>query len=423
MFANRNSAGRQLASRVGHLNAAGTVVLGLPRGGVVVAAEVARVLHVPLDVVVVRKLPTPQWPELALGALGEDGVSVFNGEICRLARVGSGDLRAIEGATRRALNRRVAEFRGARRPLPLAGRTAIIVDDGLATGATAEAACRVARARGAARIVLAVPVASRDALTRLQSVADEVLWLSVDDDMIAVGQWYDDFTQVTDEEVVALLAQSAERWTDEDVAIPAGLVELPGRLTVPHGATGVVVFAHGSGSSRHSPRNQYVAMLLNRGGLGTLLFDLLTPDEAADRHNLFNIPLLAGRLCAAVEWLRQQPEGKDLPVGLFGASTGAAAALSAAARADAGIAAIVSRGGRPDLAGPALDQVIAPTLLIVGGNDASVLTLNEIAQRHLRCPNRLAVVPGATHLFEEPGTLSAAASLARDWFRQHLPER
>ncbi len=222
MFANRTSAGRQLAERLKHLNAADAVVLGLPRGGVVVAAEVARALHVPLDVIVVRKIPTPQHPELALGAVGEDGVCVLNEQICRLAGVGSGDLRAIEAATRRAVNRRVADLRGTHRPRPLAGRTAIIVDDGLATGATAEAACRVARARGAARVALAVPVASRDALTRLQMVADEVVGEYVDDDMIAVGRWYEDFSQVTDEQVVALLAQFVDPWTDEEVTITAG---------------------------------------------------------------------------------------------------------------------------------------------------------------------------------------------------------
>jgi putative phosphoribosyl transferase len=182
-----------------------------------------------------------------------------------------------------------------------------------------------------------------------------------------------------------------------------------------------VVFAHGSGSSRHSARNRYVASVLNQARLGTLLFDLLTAEEEVDRANVFDIALLARRLTGATGWLRAQPGTARLPVGYFGASTGAAAALLAAAEPGADIAAVVSRGGRPDLASPRLGLVRAPTLLIVGGNDEAVLALNRRAQAELRCENDLAVVPGATHLFEEPGTLAAAAALARDWFTGHLP--
>jgi putative phosphoribosyl transferase len=185
---------------------------------------------------------------------------------------------------------------------------------------------------------------------------------------------------------------------------------------VPAGATGIVAFAHGSGSSRDSPRNRYVAALLNDAGLGSLLFDLLTPKEEADWANVFDIGLLAGRLAAATSWLRSQPGTAGMPVGYFGASTGAAAALLAAAEPGSDVAAVVSRGGRPDLAGPRLGLVRAPVLLIVGGSDEAVLALNRQAQAELNCPNELAVVPGATHLFEEPGTLAQAAILARDWF-------
>jgi len=194
-----------------------------------------------------------------------------------------------------------------------------------------------------------------------------------------------------------------------------------GRLTMPDQATGFVLFAHGSGSSRRSPRNRYVAAVLNQAGLGTLLFDLLTPDEETDRANVFDIGLLARRLIDVTGWLRSHPASAGLPVGYFGASTGAAAALWAAAEPGTGIAAVVSRGGRPDLAGRRLSSVRAPTLLIVGGRDDVVLGLNRQAQAELRCENQLAVVPGATHLFEEPGTLAAAAGLARDWFLRHLP--
>ena len=202
--------------------------------------------------------------------------------------------------------------------------------------------------------------------------------------------------------------------------MPAGPVTLPGRLTVPPDARGVVLFAHGSGSGRSSPRNLFVAGALHGARLGTLLFDLLTPEEEADRSNVFDIGLLAARLAAATGWLRAQPGMAQISVGYFGASTGAAAALLAAAQPGSDIAAIVSRGGRPDLAGPQLGSVRAPTLLIVGGLDERVLTLNVAAQAQLRAENQLAVVPGATHLFAEPGALERVAALARDWFAGHL---
>jgi putative phosphoribosyl transferase len=181
-----------------------------------------------------------------------------------------------------------------------------------------------------------------------------------------------------------------------------------------------VVFAHGSGSGRHSLRNRYVADVLNAAGLATLLFDLLTPEEELHRPNVFDIGLLARRLAGVTGWLRAQPRAAQAVIGYFGASTGAAAALWAAAQPGTDIAAIVSRGGRPDLARPRLAAVTAPTLLIVGGHDEVVLDLNRRAQAELRCENHLAVVPGATHLFQEPGTLAAAAGLARDWFVSHL---
>ena len=199
-------------------------------------------------------------------------------------------------------------------------------------------------------------------------------------------------------------------------------VLVDGDLIIPENPRGIVAFAHGSGSSRLSPRNRQVAQALNDDGFATLLFDLLTPEEEHDRANVFDIPLLGRRLAAATGWLRHRPETSELALGYFGASTGAAAALIAAADLGHEISAVVSRGGRPDLAAPRLGEVLAPTLLIVGGLDAEVLMLNRRAQRQLRCPNDLEVVTGATHLFEEPGTLAAVARLASDWFARHLAE-
>ena len=204
------------------------------------------------------------------------------------------------------------------------------------------------------------------------------------------------------------------------VTVEADALSLPGDLAIPEPAIGVVVFAHGSGSSRRSPRNARVAERLQAEGLGTLLFDLLTDDEAGDRDRVFDIELLARRLGWTVGWLRRQPDAGHLPMAFFGASTGAAAALVAAARLGSGVASVVSRGGRPDLAGDALEAVTAPTLLIVGGADPQVLELNRRAQGHLRCETRLEIVPGATHLFEEPGALERVAELAAAWFTDHV---
>ena len=209
-----------------------------------------------------------------------------------------------------------------------------------------------------------------------------------------------------------------------EVQIPAGRAVLSGNLTIAENPMALVLFAHGSGSSRHSPRNQFVARTLNRAGLGTLLFDLLTPEEEAldiyTREHRFNISLLAERLVHATNWAGQQAQTRDLRIGYFGSSTGGAAALVAAAELQRDVGAVVSRGGRPDLAGEALPKVQAPTLLIVGGEDDVVIELNEQARAKMQCEVMLEIVPGATHLFEEPGALEQVAKLASDWFRDHI---
>jgi putative phosphoribosyl transferase len=260
--------------------------------------------------------------------------------------------------------------------------------------------------------------------------ADEVVCLTTPSPFRAVGRFYRDFSATTDDDVVQLLDAASRRPVptrgnnapapiDEDVAIPVDGTTVQGSLYLPP-AGGVVVFAHGSGSSRHSPRNRAVARVLREAGFGTLLMDLLSPDEELERRAVFDVGLLASRLTAVTDWLRAVSAGTPRPVGYFGASTGAAAALWAATEPGAEIAAIVSRGGRPDLAGPRLASVTAPTLFIVGGADRQVLELNREAAAQLTCPHRLEVVPGATHLFEEAGALDAVARLARGWFAEHL---
>jgi len=210
---------------------------------------------------------------------------------------------------------------------------------------------------------------------------------------------------------------------EQSVEICTDSVTLPGFLGVPSHAKGVVIFVHGSGSGRFSPRNQYVAHVLQDDGFATLLPDLLTEREAEDRAFVFDIPLLAQRLSAITTWIQQQPAARRLPIGYFGASTGAGAALVAAAHEGNAIAAVVSRGGRPDLADGALEHVTSPTLLIVGGYDQPVIALNEQAYDQLRAPKKLVIVPRATHLFEEPGALEEVARLATAWFAQYLVKR
>jgi dienelactone hydrolase len=221
-------------------------------------------------------------------------------------------------------------------------------------------------------------------------------------------------------EAVAIDSAADPPLRDDEVRIVTGRVPIAGHLTIPENPRGIVLFAHGSGSSRHSPRNRYVAEVLNKAGVGTLLIDLLAPYEERNRANVFDINLLASRLVDVTGWLTTQPDVAMLPVGYFGASTGAGAALAAAADPRVKVEAVVSRGGRPDLAGSALTNVRAPTLLIVGGRDEVVLELNRQAQAAIPGQCELIVVPGATHLFEEPGTLERVAELARDWFVNHL---
>jgi putative phosphoribosyl transferase len=424
-FRDRRQAGQRLGERLSGMRGSRPLVLGLPRGGVPVAFEVARALDAPLDVLVVRKIGVPFQPELGMGAVGEDGVRVLNEEVLREAAVTDTQLAEVEARERAEVEQRAARLRGGRPAAPLTGRTVIIVDDGLATGGTARAAIRLARARGAQRVVLAVPVAPPDTVAALSREADEVISVETPEPFFAIGGWYADFTPTSEQEVVELLAVSgadtgAGKEIDEEVEIPAGPRVLPGHLTVPDGALGIVTFAHGSGSGRHSPRNQSVARALNDAGLGTLLFDLLAPDEEGDRANVFDIPLLGARLGAATAWLGEELAGSERPIGYFGASTGAAAALWAAAEPGSPARAIVSRGGRPDLAGDRLEAVRAPTLLIVGGRDEAVLELNREAAKRLRGDHRIEIVPGATHLFEEPGALDVVAELASRWFVEHL---
>jgi putative phosphoribosyl transferase len=413
VFSDRHEAGRLLAQAVRDARVEDAAVVGLARGGVVVAAEVAAALGVQVDALAVRKVRHPLQPEYALGAVAPGVVFVRPG-IDVAPHVADAAV-AEASAAAAELDRRLHTHRG---PVAVRGRACVLVDDGLATGATMVAAIRWARRCGASRVVVAVPVGPAETLRTLAREADTVVAVEAPETIFAVGEWYEDFGEVSDAEVVALLAGAVDP-AERAVVIDAGGVELEGDLTLPASTAGIVVFAHGSGSSRRSPRNRSVARRLHADGLGTLLFDLLTPEEGRDRRLVFDIALLAARLAAATARLRARPETAALPMGYFGASTGAGAALWAAAD-DGGVRAVVSRGGRPDLAGPRLAAVRAPTLLVVGGADEMVRGLNERAREALAGPAEVVVIPGATHLFEEPGALEQVADLAAGWFRRHL---
>lgn len=438
LFKDRTEAGRRLADRLQEFRDENPIVLALPRGGVPVAYEVARALGAPLDIVIARKLGAPGQPELGIGALAPGGVRVLNEEAVKLLGIREAEIEAIAAEEARELERRLRRFRGGRPAPPLRGRTVLLVDDGLATGVTGKAAIRAIRKEGPRRIVFAVPVCASDTARALANEVDALICLEAPPSFGAVGLWYQNFEQTPDDEVLALLERARKETAGvrgeeagttpseeaPSVTVTAGRVRLEGALRIPTGARGIVLFAHGSGSSRFSPRNRFVAEALYRAGLATLLIDLLTErEESIDRVTAalrFNVGLLAERLIDAADWIAQQSETRFLRIGYFGSSTGAAAALIAAARRPDRVGAIVSRGGRPDLVGSALSAVRAPTLLIVGGEDRQVIELNQVAAARMTAPTELKIVPGATHLFQEPGALEQGAQLAADWFIRHL---
>ena len=361
-FRDRAEAGKVLGEALAFLAGAHPVVLALPRGGVPVAAEVAACLDAPLDVIVVRTLRLPSQPERGFGAIGEGGVRLFDADLVQRARMSQAEVDLVETREREELGRRLRRYRAVQPPLALEGRTVVIVDDGLATGATAMAAVQVARAKGARHIVLAVPVAPPATVRQLQPLVDRLVCPVVADKFAAEASWYEESGPTSDREVAELLVRHrrpgrpAAPAVDRQVVVDAEGALLPGRLEVPAGATGLVLFAHGSGNSPHGPHSQVFASALHAAGLGTLLFDLLTEEEGAQRWNVFNVDLLGSRLVAASEWVHRQPEVSGLPYGYLGASTGGGAALWAAGAPGGHASVVVSRGG-----GPTSPGIVSPT--------------------------------------------------------------
>jgi putative phosphoribosyl transferase len=433
-FRDREDAGRQLAIRLEQYRNQNPLILGLPRGGVAVAREIARALNAPIDVIVARKLGAPWQPELGIGAVAPDDVLVLDEFASRFYPLPEEQIQEIARRERTEVERRLADYRGGKPEPEIKGRTVILVDDGLATGVTARAAIEWARKQNPRKIVFAAPVCAPSSADMLRETVEAVVCALEPQDFSAVGYWYDDFRQLEDEDVRRLLLESpnapetaASSPAVQPVRFQVDSVAIDGDLAMPKSPIGIVLFAHGSGSSRHSKRNRYVAQRLNEEGIGTLLMDLLTASEEAEDsvtgHLRFDIPFQTERLLGATDYVRENQLTRNLPIGYFGASTGAAAALSAAARRPQGIYAVVSRGGRPDLAATELGNVKAPTLLIVGGSDHVVIPLNQQALARIRAePSRIEIIPGATHLFEEVGALEEVARLSSEWFRERFSE-
>ncbi|OFZ03774.1 MAG: hypothetical protein A2070_02610 [Bdellovibrionales bacterium GWC1_52_8] len=401
------------------------LVLAIPRGSVTMARIVAEQLDADLDILLVHKLGAPGNPEYAIGAVAETG-AVLRSEAVSALGISEDYIEQEIRAQLQVLQERRKRYSASRPRTALTGRTVIIVDDGLATGYTMLAAARTIRAEKPGQLIIASPVASPSAAELLSAECDEAIYLHVPEDLYAISQFYEEFPQVSDKEVEDMLrppmpfTQSVVR----ELVIVDGHARMAGELVLPARPRGLVIFAHGSGSSRFSPRNIHVAARLQAQGLGTFLFDLLSEYEASSRSPVFDIELLSQRLILATRTIEQElkrepGDGRGIAIGYFGASTGAAAALYAAAELGETISAVVSRGGRPDLALDRLSSVKAPTLLLVGNLDKQVLELNRHALLQLR-KGQLTVIEGATHLFEEPGTLDSVADYAITWFKHHF---
>lgn len=441
MFHDRREAGRQLAVLLApYIQKDNVFIVGLARGGVDTAKGVADALGLSFDVACPRKIGAPGRQELAIGAVTESGQSVWNNELIHQLGLDSAWLNSAAAQQATEAKRRLDRFRAGFPPRTWRGKTIVLVDDGLATGATMRAAILGARAEGAKTVIVAVPVSPIDTLAQIKKDCDVMLCLQAPKEFESVGQFYEHFDQVTDDQVIELLGRNTQRERMAYNEISTGIqeMEIPlksipklpqrcilGVLTLPPEASQIILFVHGSGSSRRSPRNEAVAAELNKQGIATLLVDLLTEQEAQQDEISgalrFDIDMLASRVLESIHWLKTMPQTRSLAIGLYGASTGAAAALIAAAALGTSIFAVVSRGGRPDLAGAALTSVRSPTLLIVGEKDIEVLALNQEAYALLECPKNLTVIPGATHLFEEPGTLILAARAAIHWFTEYGP--
>lgn len=417
-FADRSEAGRRLAERLRPFMIEDPLVLALPRGGVPVGAELARHLDADLDVLVVHRLGLPEQPEVGVGAIAENGRVLYDDRALARMRL---PRRALEGnvaAERAELDRMRRAYRGDR-PLPrITGRDCVVVDDGSATGGTARAALRMLRQEEPAKLVLAVPVASHEAVELLREEADALVVLGVPDNFREVGEWYRDFGGVSDDRVREILAEHGgdrvRPARSRAVRVPSGELVLDGDLTVVQSPRGAVVTASGEG--RGDPRRRAAAAALQRSGYTTLVLDLCAEGEHTEKADA---ALLGGRLADAIAWLRDSEGVGGAPVGVVGDGAAAPAALVAAALRPGDVAAVVAHGGRVDLADTHLRDVRAPALVLLESRDSFFRELGEWARARMGAPSDLRVVSGAEQLFRGAEWRPAAVE-ALDWFDRHL---
>ncbi len=442
LYRDRHDAARAVVGALGALSGRrDLLVLGMPRGGVIVARAVADALAAPLDVIVARKLGVPGLPEVAFGAVAEGLQDATRDPVATYLGVPANVTSRIERRERAEVERRVRRYRGDRPPAEVEGRVVVLIDDGLATGATLRAAVLSLRARHPSRIVVAAPVGSAAGCGDLASLVDEVVVPATPEPFEMVSKWYDEFAPVSDDEVDRALrgessgtplraaARDAAEEREVTVSLRAGHQALLADLgtaedwmTPGSPPRGLVILAHGGGSSRQSYRNRYLAGCLRMAGWSTLRIDLLLPQEqlqdAESALHRFDVDTIADRLQCAVDWATGTSVPGAANVVLFGASTGAAAAAMAAVARPEVVRGVIARGGRVDLALPALPLLRTPILFIVGGADALTLRANRTAIRALRGDVTLRVVRGAGHTFEEPGAIGSVGTLAIDWLER-----
>lgn len=414
---------RRLAAQAADLSLDDPLIVAQSLDSLPLAYEISQLMDIPLDVVSVRRMGAPFNPEYPIGAVAANGGCWMNDVVIDYLGLGPAELKDWIEFQRQELKVEMSWVRRVLPPLSLVDRTVILVNRGMVSGGATLAALREVRRQSPTRVIVAAPIYSPSSIENIRLETDEWVGGECVTDLNLINEWYRGAPVPSYEVLEEVLAMAAQNGRTEiyghEVTVEYQEVQLRGLLARPNGQKGWVIFAHGSGSSHRSSRNQQVAERLNQEGFGTLLFDLLTPEEAAVRSQVFDVQRLSNRLLMATRWLDDHYNEGDLPIGYFGASTGAAAALIAAAELGKRIFAVVSRGGRPDLADDFLVHVKSPTLLIVGGKDETVMALNKMAmQRMGHC--EVMTVAGATHLFEEPGALDQVQDLAADWFSRQL---